>query len=122
MVIIRCHPYVPVEVEELDVWLEQEAERLRRETPGGGVRLSRLEQTLPSGNVCVGWLLELDPLGGESLLGNRLSATLAELRLLGVQPTILAPDGRSGESEAIRPAVTLDADEPSLSRLGATSR
>jgi hypothetical protein len=122
VVIIRCHPYVPVAVEELDLWLEQEAERLRRETPGGGVRLSRLEQTLPSGNVCVGWLLELDAPEGESLLGTRLTATLAALRLLGVQPTILAPDGLSGDSTAIWSPVILDAHEPSLPRLRATSR
>jgi hypothetical protein len=122
VVIIRCHPYVPVAVEELDLWLEHEADRLRMETPGGGVRLSRLEQSLPSGNVCVGWLLEVDLPGGGPFPWTRLAATLADLRLLGVQPTILAPDGRPGEAAATRPPPTVDVYEPSRLRLRATFR
>ena len=79
---IRCHPFVPVAVEELHRWLEREADALRMETPQGTVRLSRLEQSRPSGTSDVGWLLELGfPDGELPLYRARLAATMTGLAL-----------------------------------------
>jgi hypothetical protein len=89
---IRCHPRVPVSAEELERWLDQQVEGLRAEAPQGTVRLSRLTQELPSIDVGIGWLLELELPEDEPLLdGDRLAAVLRDMRLLGLQPTLLAP-------------------------------
>ena len=102
---IRCHPFVPVAIEELHRWLEREAEALRMETPQATVRLSRLEQTRPSGTSDVGWLLELSfPDGELPLYRARLAATMRDLHLLGVQTTLLGRLGISGESATAREA------------------
>jgi len=104
---IRCHPVVPVAVEELHRWLEREADALRMETPHGTVRLSRLEQSRPSGTSDVGWLLELGfPDGQLPLYRARLAATMTDLHLLGLQTTLLRRLGISGESATAREAAT----------------
>jgi hypothetical protein len=90
-VTIRCHPYMPVALEEQGRWLEREADALRAQTPPGSVCLSRLQEDRPSGSAGVGWLLELDFPAGE-LTGERLTATLRDLRLLGLQPTLWVHD------------------------------
>ena len=91
---IRCHPLVPVAVDELEGWLERQVDELRVEAPHGTIRLSRLTQALTHADSCVGWLVELDLTDGEPLLGGRLLAdALRDMRLLGLQPTLLAPDG-----------------------------
>lgn len=91
-IVIRRHPYPPVAVEELDRWLEHEADDLRMDSPKGVVRLLRLEQSLPSGRVSSAWLLELDFAEGDlSLFRDGMAATLTDLRLLGLQPTLLTP-------------------------------
>jgi hypothetical protein len=89
---IRCHPRVPVSAEELERWLEQQVDRLRAEAPRGTVRLSRLTQELPSVDIDIGWLLELELPEGEPLLArDRLTDALRDMRLLGLEPTLLAP-------------------------------
>jgi hypothetical protein len=89
---IRCHPRVPVSAEELERWLDHQVEGLRAEVPQGTVRLSRLPQELPSIDVGIGWLLELELPEDEPLLDeDRLAAVLRDMRLLGLQPTLLAP-------------------------------
>lgn len=89
---IRCHPRVPVSAEELERWLEQQVDRLRAEVPRGTVRLSRLTQDLPSVDVPIGWLLELELPESEPLLGrDRLTDEFRDMRLLGLEPTLLAP-------------------------------
>lgn len=86
---IRCQPRVPVSAEELEGWLEQQVLNLRVEAPNGTIRLSRLTQGLPS---AIGWLLELELAEEEPLLaGDRLADALRDMRLLGLQPTLLAP-------------------------------
>lgn len=86
---IRCQPRVPVSAEELEGWLEQQMLNLRVEAPHGTIRLSRLTQGLPS---AIGWLLELELADEEPLLaGDRLADALRDMRLLGLQPTLLAP-------------------------------
>jgi hypothetical protein len=89
---IRCHPCVPVSTDELEQWLEQQVNEIRAESPQGTVRLSRLTQGLPNVDIDIGWLVELELPDGQPLLtGDRLAATLRDMRLLGLQPTLLAP-------------------------------
>jgi hypothetical protein len=56
----------------------------------GTVRLSRLSQELPTHDLGIGWLLELDLPEDEPLLArDRLAETLTDMRLLGLEPTLL---------------------------------
>jgi hypothetical protein len=89
---IRCHPCVSVSADELDQWLEQQVRELRAEAPHGTVRLSRLTEGRPGADLEPGWLVELDLAEEEPLLaGDRLADALRDMRLLGLQPTLLAP-------------------------------
>ena len=91
-VTIRCHPLVPVAADELEHWLAAQVHDLRAEAPQGTVRLSRLTQELPNTELEVGWLLELELPEDEPLLSRRrLADTLTDMRLLGLEPTLLAP-------------------------------
>lgn len=89
---IRCHPSVPVAAEELEQWLEQQVADLRHAAPQGTVRLSRLTQGLPSGDVDLGWLLEFELSDAERrLVDDRLTEAVRDMELLGFQPTVFAP-------------------------------
>ena len=89
---IRCHPRVPIASDELERWLEQQVDGLRAEAPQGTIRLSRLTQGLPDSDVDIGWLLELELPEEDPLLERaRLVEALRDMRLLGLQPTLLAP-------------------------------
>jgi hypothetical protein len=89
---IRCHPCVPVSADELEPWLEKQLDELRADAPRGTLRLSRLTQGAPDLALENGWLIELDLPEGEPLLaGRRLADALRDMRLLGLQPTLLAP-------------------------------
>lgn len=89
---IRCLPCVPVSIEEIEGWLEQQVVELRAEAPHATVRLSRLTQGGPSTDLSIGWLVELELAEGEPLLsGQRLADSLRDMRLLGLQATLLAP-------------------------------
>jgi hypothetical protein len=89
---IRCLPRVPVEGEELERWLERELEELRHDIPHGTIRLSRLTEPLPTTEVGIGWLIEFDQPEHQSQLDRcRLASVFRDLRLLGFQPTLLAP-------------------------------
>jgi hypothetical protein len=89
---IRCHPRVPVSADELERWLERQVHDLRAEAPHATVRLSRLTQGAPGADLRIGWLVELELAEGEPLLaGHRLADALRGMRLLGLQPTLLAP-------------------------------
>jgi hypothetical protein len=89
---IRCHPRVPVTADELEDWLGQRVDDLRAEAPQATVRLSRLTQTAPGADLDIGWLVELELAEDEALLaGHRLADALRDMRLLGLQPTLLAP-------------------------------
>ena len=89
---IRCHPCVPVPAEELEVWIERQLVELRATAPNGMVRLSRLAQGLPTAELAGGWLVELalDP-DEASLTRERLGVVLRDMRLLGLNPQVLAP-------------------------------
>lgn len=87
---IRCHPCTPVTVGEIDEWLRAEVERLREQAPHAALRLLRLHQALPTGDAEVGWLIEFDASGDEAPLDDdELAQILRDLRLLGLQPTLL---------------------------------
>lgn len=89
---IRCHPCVPVSPDELEVWLERQLVELRNTAPRGIVRLSRLTQERPSTTIDIGWLIELELHPSEApLTRERLGETLRDMRLLGLQPQVLAP-------------------------------
>jgi hypothetical protein len=89
---IRCHPRVPVSADELERWLVHQVDEIRAESPQGTVRLSRLTQGLPNVDIDIGWLVELElPMGQPLLNRDRLSAVLRDMRLLGLQPTLLTP-------------------------------
>ncbi len=96
---IRCHPVVPVSAEELEQWLDQQLRDLRAEAPLGIIRMSRLTQGSTGSNCYIGWLVELELPEGEPLLaGDRLFDALRDMRLLGLQPTLLAPTARSADA------------------------
>jgi hypothetical protein len=89
-VAIRCHPYAPVASDELEGWLGREVDGIRQAAPDATVRLMRLSQALSAGRVAVGWLIELEGLRGEAALTDlQLDALLRDMRLLGLQPTLL---------------------------------
>jgi hypothetical protein len=91
-VAIRCQPSVPIDADELERWLELEVVDLRAETTHGIIRLSRLTQGVPNAHVDIGWLIELQLSEEEPLLTrDRLAQALGDMRLLGLEPTLLTP-------------------------------
>ena len=89
---IRCHPRVPISPDELEGWLQIEVKDLRAEAPHATMRLSRLTQGAPDAHLDIGWLIELELDASEPLLaGDRLSQALRDMRLLGLEPTLLLP-------------------------------
>ena len=89
---IRCHPSVPVDAEDLEEWLEHQVEKLRAKAPHATVRLARLTQHLPNAALDVGWLLELELDDADrASVEQQLDEVLTDMRLLGFQPTVLAP-------------------------------
>jgi hypothetical protein len=104
---IRCHPFTPVATEEVEAWLEAEVERLREQAPHATLRLLRLAQTLPTGDADVGWLIEIDPAGGEPPLDHDgLARIVRDLRLLGLQPTLFQAGLMLGSDFAVNGAVS----------------
>ena len=99
---IRCLPCVPVSADELEGWLERQVSELRADAPHATVRLSRLTQGRPGADLEIGWLVELELAEDEPLLtSDHLPDALRDMRLLGLQPTLLGPrdawtDGRAG--------------------------
>ena len=94
---IRCHPRVPISPDELEGWLELEVKHLRAQAPRATVRLSRLTQGRSDAPLDIGWLIELELDPNEPLLvGDRLHHALRDMRLLGLQPTLLTPDTNGG--------------------------
>jgi hypothetical protein len=87
---IRCRLRVPISPDELEGWLELEVKELRAQAPHGTVRLSRLTQGHADAHLDIGWLIELELDPTEPLLaGDRLDRALRDMRLLGLQPTLL---------------------------------
>jgi hypothetical protein len=89
---IRCHSCVPVSADELERWLEDQVDDIRADAPQGIIRTSRLRQRLPSGDLEIGWLIEVElPDAAHSRYGEWLAGTLDEIRQLGLHPTLLIP-------------------------------
>jgi hypothetical protein len=87
---IRCHRCAPVEAEEVEQWLEDEVERLRASAPHAVLRLLRLSQQAPAGEIDIGWLIELEPANGDPPPDEAvLARVIRDLRLLGLEPTVL---------------------------------
>ena len=86
---IRCHPCAPVANEEVEQWLTDEVERLRATAPRAVLRLVRISHRPPSGDAEVGWMIEFDAAIGAPLDEDGLAAVLRDMRLLGLQPTVL---------------------------------
>jgi hypothetical protein len=100
--VIRCHPRVPVSGDDLERWLEGPVKELRADAPRGIVRLSRLIQGRDA-DLDVGWLIELELDEGEPLLEtDRLAEALRDIRLLGLDPTLLAPRATRTNGRAAR--------------------
>jgi len=93
---IRCHPCVPVALDEFEHWLERQLSELRAAVPGGTIRMSRLTQGLPDSDIDIGWLIELELDDGQAPLADeRLGEIVRDMRMLGLQPKLLAPLGHS---------------------------
>lgn len=94
--LIRCRSCTPTSTVELTDWLEDKVAQLREDTPGALVRLSRLVQDLPAARVDDGWLIEVQ-LEGElpeehsSPLMASLEEIVRDMRILGLDPTLLVP-------------------------------
>jgi hypothetical protein len=89
---IRCHPCVPVAADELEQWLEHETDALRAAAPCAIIRVSRLIQRRDDGELYVGWLVEVQLRDEDMPFAEpRLAEALRDMRLLGLQPTLLAP-------------------------------
>lgn len=97
---IRCHPAVPVDSVELERWLRAQVNELRAGAPRAIIRLSRLTQELPNSEAEIGWLLELEMPEGSPLRG-RLAEALADMRMLGIEPTALTPLDSTPKSAGI---------------------
>lgn len=92
---IRCHLCSPVITAEVDEWLREEVERLRENAPHAALRVLRLSEALPAGKIDAGWLIEVDAAGGEPPLdADGLTHVVRDLRMLGLQPTVLHPAER----------------------------
>jgi hypothetical protein len=91
---------VPVSADELEGWLELEVKDLRAQAPQATVRLSRLTQGHPDSRLDIGWLIELELDPSEPLLaGDRLREALRDMRLLGLDATLLSPAATLHSSE-----------------------
>jgi hypothetical protein len=101
---IRCHPCAPVSPCDLEIWLGEQLDELRAAAPGATLRLSRLTQGGPATDLEIGWLVELELADGEPLLGGPwLADSLRDMRLLGLQPSLLAPCAQTALGKNSRP-------------------
>lgn len=101
---IRCHPRPAVVTDELEEWLTAEIDQLRDGAPDAALRLLRLTKTGTAGEVEVGWLIEVDAAGRKAPLSDEvLGQVLRDMRLLGLQPTVLRP--AEGASASYQPAI-----------------
>jgi len=91
---VRCHPFAPVASEELQRWLTAEIDRLRDDAPQATIRLLRLSQPGPEEEIEVGWQIELGIASPVPPLDDqRLDELMRDLRLLGLQPSVLQEGG-----------------------------
>jgi hypothetical protein len=107
--VIRCRSCTPASTTELTEWLEDKLAQLRTGTPRLQVRLTRLVQDLPAATVDDGWLIEVQREGdapgeGSGPLMDSLEEVLRDMRILGLDPTLLVPRRLPlGESALVSP-------------------
>jgi hypothetical protein len=102
---IRCQPRASVSVDELEGWLELEIDELRAAVPRSTVLRSRLARRGPTADSEAGWLIELQLGQGEPLLGEgRLAGVLRDMRLLGLEPTLLTADASWNQENRLQAA------------------
>jgi hypothetical protein len=121
---IRCHPCTPVAPAEIQDWLELRMNQLRDVDAEAIIRLSHLTQALPSMEMEMGWLIELELPEESDLLdpsgpAGSLAETLTDMRFLGLQPLLLFPTSpvrvpEYPESAPPGPAALVDANGPVL--------
>jgi hypothetical protein len=107
--VIRCRSCTPAPAEELTGWLEDKVAELRSGTPRLMVRLTRLAQDLPEATVDDGWLIEVEPQGEQpeepyTALMASLTEILRDMRILGLDPTLLVPVGLPFEEPRVASA------------------
>jgi hypothetical protein len=103
-VAIRCHPCAPVATDEVEHWLWSELDRLRAQAPEATLRMLRLTQSAPTSQLEVGWLVEVDAPDGDALVArDGLEDVLRDMRLLGLQPTVLRSNGSATSAVAPDP-------------------
>jgi hypothetical protein len=78
---IRCHPCAPAAAADIEGWLER---ALADGTGVSGARLLRISQRLPSGREAVGWLIDVEADDEDDL-----QTLVRDMRLLGLEPTVL---------------------------------
>jgi hypothetical protein len=94
--LIRCRSCTPASTVELTGWIEDKVAQLSNGTPQAAVRLTRLVQDLPTATLDDGWLIEIRLEGerGEEhsdALTAALEEILRDMRILGLDPTLLVP-------------------------------
>lgn len=94
--IVRCRSCTPASAAELTAWLEEKVAELREETPHLLVRITQLSQSLSDVTVDDGWLIEVELQGEQSegpfsSLMASLEETLRDMRIFGLDPTLLVP-------------------------------
>ena len=95
--LIRCRSCTPASTVELTGWIEDKVAQLSTSTPQAAVRLTRLVQDLPTATLDDGWLIEIRLEGEhEEEHSDSLTASLEEIlrdmRILGLDPTLLVPE------------------------------
>jgi hypothetical protein len=91
---IRCRAPDPESAVRFEQWLGQKCTSSPILMTDGTVRVSRLAPALVTVRASAGWLLEFELCQEESLLDWQcLAAMVTDLRLLGLEPTILTPPG-----------------------------
>jgi len=94
---IRCRAQDHESAVRFEHWLGQKQDTSPILMTGGTVRVSRLAPALVTVRAGMGWLLEFELRQEDSLLDSQcLAALITDLRLLGLEPTILtSPDPRT---------------------------
>jgi hypothetical protein len=91
---IRCRAPDQESAVRFELWLGRQHASSPILMTDGTIRVSRLAPALVTVRAGVGWLLEFEFRQDESLLDwQYLAALITDLRVLGLEPTILTPPG-----------------------------
>jgi len=89
---IRCLPRVPVAIPDLEQWLDRQLDEFRQRDGQATLRPSRLTSARPNRDIAISWLIELEvPRDKPVPAWDHVASMLRDLRLLGLQPTLLVP-------------------------------